>query len=108
MLQRLKEAVIVQVRVKLGTVIHSPDTPNIILLLPSPDWVLDKTKGIDYPLGLRHTELLEHDIKKQILGVHGVREIKEFSMHQENQCIKVQADVVTDYGKTGILTTLNK
>ncbi len=72
------------------------------------DWVLDKTKGIDYPLGLRHTELLEHDIKKQILGVHGVRELKEFSMHQENQCIKVQADVVTDYGKTGILTTLNK
>lgn len=70
------------------------------------DWLLDSTKGIDYANGLRHTEFLEHDVKNQIQGVNGVREIKSFKMTFDNQVIKITAEIATEYGIINLQNTI--
>lgn len=64
------------------------------------DWLLDFTKGIDLAYGMRHTEFLEHDVKKQILGVDGVQSIKSFDMtfDRGTLAVKITASLKTTYG----------
>ena len=68
------------------------------------DWLLDYTKGIDYPFGLRHEEFLEHDIKNQILGVDGVISLVNFSMTFDRTSLvwNVRAGINTSYGRVDI------
>lgn len=62
------------------------------------DWLLDYTKGIDFPRGMREKSFLINDIKKQILGVAGVTQLKNLDVVQEGVNITITATVLTIYG----------
>lgn len=64
------------------------------------DWLNDYRKGIDYAYGLRREEFLEHDIKKQISGIKGVKSIKKLIMKfdKDTHSLKVTAGITTVYG----------
>lgn len=62
------------------------------------DWLLDDTKGIDYPRGFREESFLVHDVKKQILGVDGVLQISKIKVKQDGTTINIQAAIETIYG----------
>ncbi len=66
----------------------------------SGEWVLDISKGIDYPSGLRDTNLLESSVRSQILGVQGVNSLDNFKMRFDKATltISVLAEVKTEYG----------
>ena len=66
----------------------------------SKDWVLDRSKGINYPYGMRNTDFLETEVRSQILGVSGVESIENFSLqfNRENLNIQITAVVKTVYG----------
>lgn len=74
------------------------------------DWLPDYTKGIDYAYGFRHEECLEHDIKKQIIGVSGVLSIKSFNLEYDKSSMKINviADITTQYGKLDIKEVINQ
>ncbi len=64
------------------------------------DWVLNSLKGINYPAGLRENDLLEVDVKKQLLGVKNVRAIDNFKLifSNDNKSVSVSATVFTTFG----------
>lgn len=62
------------------------------------DWLLDDRVGIDIPRGLRNTEFLVHDMKKQIMSVINVNQIKKFELKQKGTNINIYAYITTDYG----------
>ena len=62
------------------------------------DWLLDDRVGIDIPRGVRNTEFLAHDMKKQIMGVININQIKKFELTQKGTNINVYAYITTEYG----------
>ena len=64
------------------------------------EWILDDTKGIDYAFGMRNNNILENDVRKQILGVNKVKSLDKFKLiyDKENLTINISADIYTDYG----------
>ena len=64
------------------------------------EWILDKSKGIDYAFGMRNTHFLDHAVRNQILGVDKVQSLDNFKMFfdKENLSVNIIADVYTDYG----------
>ncbi len=72
------------------------------------DWLLNFEKGIDYAFGMRNEEFLEHDCKKQILGVEGVTALLNFSMTFDRQIMgwHIFSGIKTVYGKLEINETI--
>lgn len=68
------------------------------------DWILDYTKGIDYAYGMRNTEFLEYDVKRQISGVDGVNSISDFSLsfNRADNSVQITAVVKTAYGNINL------
>lgn len=68
------------------------------------DWLLDSSKGIDYARGIRNTEFLEHDVKKQIQGVKDVQSVNDFILEfdRKNLSIKISANIKTRYGNLSL------
>jgi len=68
------------------------------------DWILDNTKGINYPEGFKNTNLLENDTKSQILGVKGVISIEKFSLNFDKltKSISIRATIKTNYGEINL------
>ena len=68
------------------------------------DWILDYTKGVDYTYGMRNTEFLEHDVKKQLQGIKNVQSVNNFSIDfdRETLSIKITAEIKTKYGRIDI------
>ena len=66
----------------------------------SREWSLDPDKGINYPRGIRNTDLLETEIRKQIIGVDGVLSLDNFSLKfdRDNLNIQITAAISTVYG----------
>lgn len=62
------------------------------------DWLLDDTKGIDVPRGMREEAFLKNDVKNAILGVNGVNKIKVFKFYREGLNIKIFAQILTELG----------
>ena len=68
------------------------------------DWILDYTKGVDYAYGMRNTEFLEYDVKRQISGVDGVNSISDFSLslNRADNSVQITAVVKTAYGNINL------
>lgn len=68
------------------------------------DWLLDYTKGIDYAHGMRNTEFLEHDVKKQLQGIKDVQSVDDFSLtfDRKNLTINITAKIKTKYGNINL------
>lgn len=68
------------------------------------DWLLDYTRGIDYATGMRNTEFLEHDVKKQLQGVKDVQSVDNFTLmfDRSDLKIKITAQIKTKYGNIDI------
>ncbi len=64
------------------------------------DWILNSDKGINYPAGLRDNDLLDFDIKRQLLEIKNVSAIENFnlSFSDKNLSVKVSATIITSYG----------
>lgn len=74
------------------------------------DWLLEYLKGIDFVRDLRNMIFLDHDIKKQILGVKGVTGIKQYQRNFDRKTLTVQiiAVIKTIYGDFPINEAINK
>lgn len=62
------------------------------------DWLLNYLKGIDLPRGLKDLNFLKNDVKKQILGVEGVLQVKNLKVVQQGVEINITATVITIFG----------
>ena len=64
------------------------------------EWILDKSKGINYTEDLRYTDFLENDTKKQILEVKDVKSLENFSIANDKNSgkILVTASIKTAFG----------
>ena len=68
------------------------------------DWIIDKEKGIDFVNGLKNTDLLDADARKQILEIKDVLGISYFclSFNKSTLTVDISATIQTEYGDISI------
>ena len=68
------------------------------------DWIIDKEKGIDFVNGFRNTDLLDADVRKQILEVENVLGISYFELLYDasNLTVNIAAVIQTEFGDISV------
>ena len=74
------------------------------------EWIFDETRGVDYPHGLKNTDFLEHEIRKQILNVKGVDSIINYEQkfNKDTLSVEVVATIKTCYGTINFSEQIRK
>ena len=72
------------------------------------EWILDNSKGLDYAAGFRDIELLENNVKNQILGVVGVEALENFDIrfNKQEMSVCVNSGIKTVYGNFSVEETI--